>query len=88
MGYVDESGLGYVLGRISNLSTPNGKIVPSWDVERILYLNSEVIDVVILTISKSLDKPEIFAFVTLTKGCKVKYLVFICKVGKELFKQL
>ncbi|XP_043477212.1 4-coumarate--CoA ligase 1-like isoform X2 [Leptopilina heterotoma] len=72
LGYYEESGLVFVLGRVKNSKVlPNGKIIPLWQIERSLLLNSEVIETIVLTSDENSDTYKLFAFVVLLSGSKI-----------------
>ncbi|XP_051164103.1 uncharacterized protein LOC127283351 isoform X2 [Leptopilina boulardi] len=72
LGYFEESGLVFVLGRVKNSTIlPNGKIIPLWQIERTLLLNSEVIDAVVLSSNENFDSLKFYAFVVLLSNSKI-----------------
>ena len=72
MGYFDENGDGYILGRVSSLqSILNVEDLILWDVERILFLDSSVVEVSSISLKNDSGKPNIFAFVIIIPASKV-----------------
>ncbi|XP_033228971.1 uncharacterized protein LOC117180586 [Belonocnema kinseyi] len=72
-GYYEESGLGYILGRLKNtlMVQINGNSVPLWKTDRVLQLIYKIIEVSILSDLVISDHPKIFAFLALMKESKL-----------------
>ena len=72
LGYFDENGNGYVIGRIKSLTSISYQTnLIHWEVQRILLLNSDVVEVSSISLPEDSPNPKIFAFVTLIPSSKV-----------------